>query len=413
MSPKPETLREPAGNMNPLSGEREGKPKAVVTERKPGDEGFEFPWWVKAYPSMVKWGTGSLFLLIALVTILWSQEPAFFDALDFCCRTYPVMLLLDQTTFFLANRAGKNPVKKPILTYMGMFVTITSTCTLYAIQSGGIDKNWLPIVLIVVIRDTFAIFMFELDRVVSEYPHQEADLRIYDTVTPYKDKKFEALSIILNIPFQDGLTVFLAIWMGFAVPLTSDWNHWTAYLLPAKLFLTDILNDAGYYALHTTLHQPKYYKHHKLHHLVKHPTSWCAGLMSFSEMFETFVITRILTPFVFSLIFGKWTIPEFMIYNCYMGMLEVGGHSGNVGGLDCSTYCGTSFFAYIFDIKLEITHHDLHHELFNVNFSKRTSLFDKLFGTFLDAKHKVPSYEGGSKIPRNFDVTKFTKRKST
>jgi len=172
--------------------------------------------------------------------------------------------------------------------------------------------------------------------------------------------------------------------------------------VPVKFFLSDLMNDAGYYWLHTTLHTPKWYSHHKLHHMVKHPTAWCAGIMDAREMLETFALTRVFTPIVFYYLFGPWSIPEFLLYNMYLGVFELGGHTGMVGGSTILGRMGTGVFMYPLGIQLEIGHHDLHHELFNVNFGKRCSLYDQMFGTYLDDRCKVPSYKGGSTLKKNY-----------
>ena len=247
-----------------------------------------------------------------------------------------------------------------------------------------------------VIRDVFFLLSWETSRVLESIDEQENDLRIWETVVPYLEKPHEALLVLLNIPFQDGLTMYLPIYFGIAVPL-NKFKLFTVLMIPFKHFLSDLLNDAFYYFLHTSLHKPQWYSHHKLHHMVKHPTSWCSGIMDWREMLETFLLTRCLTPLIFFYVFGPWLIPEIMFYNSYLVNLEIGGHSGSVGGKAFDFRTGTGILMCPLGIELEIGHHDLHHELFNVNFGKRCSLYDKIFGTYLDNKFKIPSYDGGSK----------------
>merc|ERR1712060_376623 len=225
---------------------------------------------------------------------------------------------------------------------------------------------------------------------------QENDLRTYNSVSPYLKKPHEAILVLLNIPFQDGFTIWLTMYFNFVVNL-HDFNLSIVLILPFKFFFGDLVNDALYYWLHTNLHKPQWYTQHKLHHLVKHPIAWCAGIMNWEEMLATFLITRIFTPIIIYYIFGPWKVPEFCVYNLYLGAFEISGHSGCIGGNILSTMrIGTDIFMLALGIQLEVGHHDLHHELSTVNFGKRCSLYDKIFGTYMDHKLKVPSYMGGS-----------------
>jgi len=357
------------------------------------DSAEKYPWWVQQYSRSLYVTHFIFFVLVLMISYYIFEGDQLFLSLQYLTAAATYGYALDQSVLVFCNLKGRTPIARPILELMLMFLAFFSSCV------GSHTDSPIIFFGLVVIRDMFVLLSWETARVIESIDVQENDLRIWDTVFPYLEKPKEALLVLVNIPFQDALTIWLSIYFRFAVPV----NHFElslVFLMPLKHFICDLVNDAFYYYLHTSLHTPRWYSHHKLHHMVKHPTSWCAGIMAWQEMLETFLITRIVTPVLLYFVFGPWLIPELLMYNIYLGVLEIGGHTGCVGGNSVVFRTGTGIFMNPLGIQLEVGHHDLHHELFNVNFGKRCSLYDKIFGTYLDHSLKVPSYEGGSTMMR-------------
>jgi sterol desaturase/sphingolipid hydroxylase (fatty acid hydroxylase superfamily) len=376
-----------------MTGSSEPNEVKIFTVRK-GKSTLEYPWWVQSYPKFVYVSCSMLLTLILTISYIHCEGNQMYSALKWLTAAATYGYALDQCSLVFCHMKGRTPIARPGLELMFMIAA-----TLYSSCIGSLSGSPFLFLCLVVVRDVYAILSWELARVVESIDVQENDLRIYDTVTPYLKKPLEAVLVLLNIPFQDGLTIWLSIYLGFVIPL-KDFKLRMVLLMPLKHFIGDLVNDAFYYSMHTSLHTPRWYSHHKLHHMVKHPTGWCAGIMNWQEMLETFLVTRIFTPIILYYVFGPWYVPEFLMYNVYLGVLEIGGHTGCVGGSSVLFRTGTSIIMNPLGIQLEVGHHDLHHELFNVNFGKRCSLYDKMFATFMDCKLKVPSYEGGSTMLR-------------
>jgi len=353
----------------------------------------KYPWWVQSYSIFLYVTFFIFFILVVVVSYYFFKGDWGWIALQWLTVSTTYGYVLDQCSLLLCYLKGRTPIARPGLELLFMCITPLASC------AACISSSPIIFLCLVILRDGYALLCWELARVSESVDVQENDLRIYDTVTPYLKKPFDAILVLLNIPFQDALAIWLSIYLGFVLPL-KELQLSLILLMPLKHFISDLVNDAFYYYLHTSLHTPRWYSHHKMHHLVKHPTAWCAGIMDWREMCETFLLTRILTPILMYFVFGPWNIPEFLLYNAYLGILEIGGHTGCVGGNSVLFRTGTSIFMVPLGIQLEIGHHDLHHELFNVNFGKRCSLYDKMFGTYMDAQLKVPSFEGGSKTIR-------------
>jgi len=350
-----------------------------------------FPWWVQSYPLFLYITFLIFFVFCFVISYLYIEGDLVFIALHWLIAATTYGYVLDRCSLLLFHLWGRTPTVRPGLNLLFMSLTPFAACI------SCLSDYPIAFLGLVIIRDGYALLAWELARVLESIDIQENDLRIYDTVTPYLKKPQEALLVLLNIPLQDALAIWLSIYFGVVQPL-RQLQLSLILLMPLKHFISDLVNDAFYYYLHTSLHTPRWYAHHKIHHMVKHPTSWCAGIMDWREMLETFLITRIVTPILMYLVFGPWNIPEFLLYNAYLGILEIGGHAGCVGGNSVLFRTGTGIFMVPLGIQLEIGHHDLHHELFNVNFGKRCSLYDKMFGTYMDYKLKVPYFEGGSTL---------------
>ena len=144
-------------------------------------------------------------------------------------------------------------------------------------------------------------------------------------------------------------------------------------------FIFELLFDFFHYWSHRILHTNKflYINIHKKHHKYSHIKS----IITFYQDPLDLLITNSL-PQVFTLLLFPY-LPLFLfnIILSYKSFLEISGHSGK------KLYPNGSFIQFIWlpkmlGITLYTEDHNLHHSLSNCNYSKRFSLWDKVFGTY-------------------------------
>jgi sterol desaturase/sphingolipid hydroxylase (fatty acid hydroxylase superfamily) len=151
-----------------------------------------------------------------------------------------------------------------------------------------------------------------------------------------------------------------------------------------KSFIFELIFDFFHYWLHRLLHTyPILYRHiHKKHHKYPQPSATTAFYMSVPDLIISHCIPLLLSIYIMSqnqyTIIDKW---EFMLINTYLSYQEVGGHLGR--WMDpTSSFAQFIWLPKWLGIELYTEDHDLHHSQIVYNYSKRFSLWDKLFGTF-------------------------------
>jgi sterol desaturase/sphingolipid hydroxylase (fatty acid hydroxylase superfamily) len=148
------------------------------------------------------------------------------------------------------------------------------------------------------------------------------------------------------------------------------------FFIPTS-FMFEIIFDFFHYITHRSLHNKYIYTNiHKIHHKFKYPTT----ITTFYQHPLDLIITNTI-PTIFTLyFFNKISLFQFKMLSVYKTFIEISGHSGKYNNSTSFTQC--VWLAKIFNIELGIKNHDLHHSLNNCNYSKRFSLWDKVFGTF-------------------------------
>ena len=153
------------------------------------------------------------------------------------------------------------------------------------------------------------------------------------------------------------------------------------YFIPVT-FLFEILFDFFHYLTHRALHHSSVYKYiHKKHHKFAHPTA----ITTFYQDPLDLIITNS-APLIVSLLIFPYltnTSISYVQYNLiivYKEFIEISGHSGK----KCTT---SSFPQFIWlpkmlHIELYTEEHDIHHSSNNCNYSKRFSIWDKVFKTY-------------------------------
>jgi sterol desaturase/sphingolipid hydroxylase (fatty acid hydroxylase superfamily) len=159
-----------------------------------------------------------------------------------------------------------------------------------------------------------------------------------------------------------------------------------------KSFIFEVIFDFFHYWLHRLLHTyPILYRHiHKKHHKYPQPSATTAFYMSIPDLILSHCIPLILSSYIMSqnqyTIINKW---EFMLINTYLSYQEVGGHLGR--WMDpTSSFAQFVWLPKWLGIELYTENHDLHHSQIIYNYSKRFSLWDKVFGTFKSSE--IPSH---------------------
>lgn len=149
------------------------------------------------------------------------------------------------------------------------------------------------------------------------------------------------------------------------------------YFIPNS-FIFEIIYDFFYYWTHRALHANKYLykKIHKKHHEYIYPIPILAFYMhpldNLLSNIMPFIITLTIIPRK-----SLFTILMILVYKLN---IEVVGHSGKK--INTSSFPQMFLLPKLLNIELYVNDHDKHHIYNNHNYSKRFSLWDKVFGTY-------------------------------
>ena len=149
-----------------------------------------------------------------------------------------------------------------------------------------------------------------------------------------------------------------------------------------KSFVYEIIFDFFHYITHFYLHYNKYlYKNlHKIHHKFSEPI----GLITFYQHPIDLLITNSI-PTILALILTKTIFRlnylEFNLIIIYKIFIEICGHIGKKS-YPTSSFPQCIWLPKILKIELYTEDHDLHHSQNNCNYSKRFSLWDRVFNTY-------------------------------
>jgi len=148
------------------------------------------------------------------------------------------------------------------------------------------------------------------------------------------------------------------------------------YFIP-KSFIFELILDFGHYWAHRIVHMsPILYrivhKKHHIHNLIDVNTSY-------SHNASDYLITNML-PMLLSSYLIPMSKYQFTIQFVYKSLVEIGGHSGKIQKTSSFPQC--IWIPRFLGIELTNKDHNQHHINHLSNFSKRFSLWDKLFGTY-------------------------------
>jgi sterol desaturase/sphingolipid hydroxylase (fatty acid hydroxylase superfamily) len=145
-------------------------------------------------------------------------------------------------------------------------------------------------------------------------------------------------------------------------------------------FSFEIIFDFFHYINHFIIHKNAYlYKNiHKIHHKFKYPNSITTFYQHPLDILFTNSIPMILSIYFMPI---KPTYFQYILILTYKTFIEISGHTGKI--IKSTSFPQFIWLPRILGIQLSVEDHDLHHSLNNCNYSKRFSLWDKFFGTYL------------------------------
>ncbi len=144
-------------------------------------------------------------------------------------------------------------------------------------------------------------------------------------------------------------------------------------------FLFEVLFDFFHYWTHRISHTNKWlYRHvHSVHHSTTNLWEASAFKHHVGDLIMTNVLPIVLAGWIFPL--RSYTFTAFFWYK---SMQEIAGHSGK--DMRSSSFAQCKWVPELLGIPLYSRNHHEHHRNTRVNFSKRFSLWDRVFGTFQD-----------------------------
>lgn len=142
-------------------------------------------------------------------------------------------------------------------------------------------------------------------------------------------------------------------------------------------FVFELIFDFFHYWTHRIQHNPYLYSYHKKHHLI---TDDVDVFSTYQQHPLDLVISNII-PMIFTSYLFPLSEVQLHIFLLYKTFIEISGH----GGTNCNASSFTQLIRLPKLLGIELYGHDhyLHHTKKIYNYSKRFTLWDKVFGTYL------------------------------
>jgi sterol desaturase/sphingolipid hydroxylase (fatty acid hydroxylase superfamily) len=147
-------------------------------------------------------------------------------------------------------------------------------------------------------------------------------------------------------------------------------------------FIFELTLDFFHYWFHRLLHIKQFYFIHRTHHTEMNPRP----IINFYQHPIETIIVSMLPTLLALCITPTQSLFQLILLLTYKMYIEVAGHAGIVSKPSCS-FTQFVFLPKLLAIELYTEDHHLHHALNKYNYSKRFTLWDKLFGTY-----KLPTY---------------------
>jgi sterol desaturase/sphingolipid hydroxylase (fatty acid hydroxylase superfamily) len=180
------------------------------------------------------------------------------------------------------------------------------------------------------------------------------------------------LKYVLLVSFMDSVIFNLLVKLLNIMSISTTFYHLLIFI-PFS-FIYEILFDLLHYCAHLLLHKnKKLYIYHKTHHFISHPSSIYAFYQHPIDYFITNTIPLTITTYILQ----PQSLFIFILLLTYKTHIEIGGHCGKNNKTPSFPQC--IWLPRMFGIELYTTDHDKHHTLNNCNYTKRFSLWDKIF----------------------------------
>ena len=156
------------------------------------------------------------------------------------------------------------------------------------------------------------------------------------------------------------------------------------YFIP-RSFIFELTFDFGHYWTHRLMHSiPVMYqivhKQHHNDHLININTSY-------NHTIYDYIITNTIP-----LMLAGYILPSSLYFHSvifwYKTLVEFGGHTGKLN--KAGSFPQFVWLPRVLGIQLHTEDHNMHHTNPNYNFSKRFSIWDKLFGTYKVSNNLPP-----------------------
>jgi sterol desaturase/sphingolipid hydroxylase (fatty acid hydroxylase superfamily) len=148
------------------------------------------------------------------------------------------------------------------------------------------------------------------------------------------------------------------------------------YFIP-QTFIFEIIFDFFHYWSHRLIHSSTilYSVVHRLHHIDSHIS--CLSELNHDP--ADYILTNLIPLFLTQKIYPLSAYFLFIEF-WYKSMVEIGGHIGK--DLKTTSFPQCIYLPILFRIELRPADHNKHHMISSCNFSKRFSLWDRIFGTY-------------------------------
>lgn len=198
-----------------------------------------------------------------------------------------------------------------------------------------------------------------------------------ESLIPKEQYKYEFHSYVVLNTIVESVSYTILVPKIINLEINNNIYFDLLYFIPLSIVF-ELIYDLLFYCIHRMLHNKLIYKYiHKLHHKFKHPIS----ILTYYQNPIDYLCVTTLPALIPLLILPYVSFFQFSLIIVYKTSTEIAGHCGK------NIYPTASFTQFpwlpkYFYIELYTEDHDLHHSLNNCNYSKRFSLWDKIFGTY-------------------------------
>ena len=143
-------------------------------------------------------------------------------------------------------------------------------------------------------------------------------------------------------------------------------------------FLFELVFDFFHYWTHRMVHHHLLYAYiHKKHHKHLHPITITTYYQEPLDLLITNTVPTLLTL----LMIPMMSLPQYHMMLTYKEYIEISGHCGRQL-FPTHSFIQCIWLPRLLNIQLYTEEHDLHHSVNRCNYSKRFTIWDKVFGTY-------------------------------